>query len=612
ISMNSTPQPVEGEQYFTTDSTLHYKPFSQDFGPLNISCVFRFCTLVDELLKKYEGKPERFYYYSSFEGHRRANAIFLMTSYMVLYLHKSPEDACIPFANIYPPIPPYRDAGPGQSTMNLHVLDCLQGLKKAQQRKILNFSKFDYEEYEFFDQIDNGELNWIIPNRIMAFCSPTQKDTSTIFDWGITAVVRLNNKLYDRMKFVNNGIQHYELYFDDGSVPSWELVQKFLSIAEVEKGAIAVHCKAGLGRTGTLIACYMIKHYGFTALESIAYIRISRPGSIVGPQQHFLLDNEDKLIEEGELYRKQKGIIGWGVENAVLKDNQKENNRSQENSMNMSDMLNQLEKMKEKEKEKHSTPKSARSARSATQLSHANSMKDDDEDERSISTTKISVNSVFSTDSKATNNKKNNTILDKYKNLKKTSYKSKDSRSRNSSANRSTSAASNTRPHTPSTQSIHTIHQYNTSMQAHSHIMKPSLTNNSSSSQNSSINSNIHIVSTNTPLKSGLPPMYPQQASKLLQQQQQQQQTKSSASNQTDTSQQQKHSHTDSLHNNSGPISTHSTKAHLQDLHKITEVTHRADLRAGQCPHLIALDQTDQLVRINLGQKGMQILRLVK
>lgn len=55
--------------------------------------------------------------------------------------------------------------------------------------------------------------------------------------------MRLNNKLYDRMKFVNNGIQHYELYFDDGSVPSWELVQKFLSIAEVEKGAIAVHCK---------------------------------------------------------------------------------------------------------------------------------------------------------------------------------------------------------------------------------------------------------------------------------------------------------------------------------------------------------------------------------
>ena len=32
-------------------------------------------------------------------------------------------------------------------------------------------------------------------------------------------------------------------------------------------GAIAVHCKAGLGRTGCLIGCYMMKHYKFTAEE---------------------------------------------------------------------------------------------------------------------------------------------------------------------------------------------------------------------------------------------------------------------------------------------------------------------------------------------------------
>ena len=45
---------------------------------------------------------------------------------------------------------------------------------------------------------------------------------------------------------------------------------------------------AGLGRTGTLIACYMMKHYRLTASEAIAWIRISRPGSIIGPQQHYL------------------------------------------------------------------------------------------------------------------------------------------------------------------------------------------------------------------------------------------------------------------------------------------------------------------------------------
>ena len=55
---------------------------------------------------------------------------------------------------------------------------------------------------------------------------------------------------------------------------SLSMFQQFLQICEAEKGAIAVHCKAGLGRTGTNIAAYMIKHYGYTARESIAWCRL--------------------------------------------------------------------------------------------------------------------------------------------------------------------------------------------------------------------------------------------------------------------------------------------------------------------------------------------------
>ena len=45
---------------------------------------------------------------------------------------------------------------------------------------------------------------------------------------------------------------------------------------------------AGLGRTGTLIGAYLMKHYKFTAAEVMAWIRICRPGSIIGPQQNYL------------------------------------------------------------------------------------------------------------------------------------------------------------------------------------------------------------------------------------------------------------------------------------------------------------------------------------
>lgn len=123
--------------------------------------------------------------------------------------------------------------------------------------------------------------------------------------------------MYERKRFLDGGFQHHELYFPDGTCPSQDILLRFLSLAESTPGALAIHCKAGLGRTGVLICSYIMKHYRFTAEEVIGYIRICRPGSVIGPQQGFIKDIQNIMWKEGDAYRVVRGPnpppLMWGV-----------------------------------------------------------------------------------------------------------------------------------------------------------------------------------------------------------------------------------------------------------------------------------------------------------
>lgn len=155
---------------------------------------------------------------------------------------------------------------------------------------------------------DTGDMNWIIPGKLLAMTSPSINRAEGMpplnyIDFfkkaNVSAVVRLNEKLYIDEDFYRHGIRVYPMELTDGSAPNENMITDFLMQAELEiegrEGAVAVHCRAGQGRTGTFCASYVMFKYGFTAKMAIAWVRMCRPGSVYGANQQFLCTLEHHL-----------------------------------------------------------------------------------------------------------------------------------------------------------------------------------------------------------------------------------------------------------------------------------------------------------------------------
>lgn len=330
-ALHARPAHAARFHFFNIDEELVYEPFHADFGPLNLSMIHRYCKLVASKLADPTLQGRAIVHYCSQDPKRRANAACLIGAYQVIALGKSAEAAFEPFADVYPPFLPFRDATSNNCTFHLTILDCLRGLEKSIELRWFDWTRFDVESYDFFGRVENGDMNWIIPDKFLAFAGPcptpvdpdgypafTPEDYVPIFrEAGLGLVVRLNKKQYDHWRFTHHGIKHVDLYFRDGSCPSKEIISKFLHITEQEPSPVAVHCKAGLGRTGTLIGLYAMKHYQFPARAFIGWNRICRPGSILGPQQQFLCDMQQDMFQLGAFVRPLPAPLADGTDRAV-------------------------------------------------------------------------------------------------------------------------------------------------------------------------------------------------------------------------------------------------------------------------------------------------------
>ena len=261
---------------------------------------------------------------------------FLLGGYLIVHENVSLDHLSAIFEPVSGLFQVFQDCTQSISVCEgLTVHDGWRAISRAKTNGWLNFqdeetdidSCIDMQEYQHYDNQLNGFLHVIIPSRLIAFQCPSnlsdiaadnngqwldsegQRFFGPAFyadilggDFGVQVVVRCDREDdecdqddtsddeegelattssgYDESAFALRGLAVERLAVPrDGVLPSSALlhdVDRFLTLARLAPGPVAIHGGAGLGLGcggELLVSSLLIKRYGFDARSAIAWVR---------------------------------------------------------------------------------------------------------------------------------------------------------------------------------------------------------------------------------------------------------------------------------------------------------------------------------------------------
>ncbi len=133
--------------------------------------------------------------------------------------------------------------------------------------------------------MENMHFSWVIPDVLAGSRGPMgREDLLFLKAQGVGAILRMEERT---ISGEGVGLVDMAEFVPDMTPPLPTQLKRMLAFIheQVEQGvAVGVSCYAGIGRTGTVLACYLVDE-GYDARGAVERVRELRPGSLQTPSQ---------------------------------------------------------------------------------------------------------------------------------------------------------------------------------------------------------------------------------------------------------------------------------------------------------------------------------------
>lgn len=149
-------------------------------------------------------------------------------------------------------------------------------------------------------------FSFVVPGQLAGMERPgnfdeLEKDLEFLRSQGITCIVSLTEQKLNADLIARYGFKYIHLPVRDFAPPSIPQVENLVDSFALHQphGGMVIHCGAGLGRTGTMLACVLVAG-GLSADEAIFKVRKLRPYSIETYEQERVIYDYATLRRESQ------------------------------------------------------------------------------------------------------------------------------------------------------------------------------------------------------------------------------------------------------------------------------------------------------------------------